>query len=68
VVTRIRIRKDRHGLAPTDAHKGKMWDPVALIETQTKGIPEAIVSVPEVSRLRSYRSTWAMQPGGPVRP
>jgi hypothetical protein len=33
-----------------------------------KNTSEAGVSVPEFSRLRSYRSAWAMQPGGPVRP
>ncbi len=40
---------------------------------ERKQIPEAGVSVPEFSQcglgqLRSYRSAWAMQPGGPVRP
>ncbi len=30
--------------------------------------PVAGVSVAEFSRLRPYRSAWAMQPGGPVRP
>jgi hypothetical protein len=31
-------------------------------------LPVATVSVPEFIRLRSYRSAWVMQSGGPVRP